>query len=131
MNKSGFTLIELIAVIVLISSIVLVTTIAIGKYTSYGFTTLDDQLEKQLFLSAKGYVSDNKKRLITNDKVIIKYEELKGNNYITNDLVDSDGNSCHNSYVVITKNNKKYKYTGCILCDNGYTNISYNNECVN
>jgi prepilin-type N-terminal cleavage/methylation domain-containing protein len=131
MNKRGFTLIELIAVIVLISSIALVTTVAIGKYTSYGFTSLDDQLEKQLVLSAKSYFSDNKKKLITNDKVIIKYEELKSNNYITNDLVDSNGNSCYNSYVVVTKNNKKYKYTGCISCDNGYTNIANNEECVN
>ena len=53
MNSKGFTLIELIAVIVLIAIVGLTASLAIGNYTSYGFSSINDQLDKQLVLSAK------------------------------------------------------------------------------
>ena len=52
---------------------------------------------------------------------------------MTNDLVDSNGNSCSKSYVVVKKelNKSDYTYTTCITCDNdGYSNISSKKECT-
>lgn len=123
MDTKGFTLIELVAVIVLISIALITTSLAIGNYTSYGFSTIDDQLDKQLILSAKMYYSDNILELKKQGNKTISYEKLKSNGYITNDLVDSNGNSCAKSYVVVYKENDEYNYKGCIICDNGYTNL--------
>ena len=60
MNNKGFTLIELIGVIVLIAIVGIVASLSIGNYTSYGFSTINDQLDNQLVLSAKMYYTDNK-----------------------------------------------------------------------
>ncbi len=123
MNNKGFTLIELIGVIVLIAIVGIVASLSIGNYTSYGFSTINDQLDKQLVLSAKMYYTDNKVELRKLGNKIISYETLKSSGYITNDMVDYDGNSCDKSYVVVYMEDNKYKYAGCIICDNGYVNL--------
>ena len=123
MNNKGFTLIELIGVIVLIAIVGIVASLSIGNYTSYGFSTINDQLDKQLVLSAKMYYTDNKVELRKLGNKIISYEALKSSGYITNDMVDYDGNSCDKSYVVVYMEDNKYKYAGCIICDDGYVNL--------
>lgn len=123
MNNKGFTLIELIGVIVLIAIVGIVASLSIGNYTSYGFSTINDQLDKQLVLSAKMYYTDNKVELRKLGNKIISYETLKSSGYITNDMVDYDGNFCDKSYVVVYMEDNKYKYAGCIICDNGYVNL--------
>ena len=123
MNNKGFTLIELIGVIVLIAIVGIVASLSIGNYTSYGFSTINDQLDKQLVLSAKMYYTDNKVELRKLGNKIISYETLKSSGYITNDMVDYDSNSCDKSYVVVYMEDNKYKYAGCIICDDGYVNL--------
>lgn len=123
MNEKGFTLIEFIAIIVLIAIVGIVASLVIGNYISYGFSTVNDQLDKQLVLSAKMYYADNKVELRKPGNKIVSYETLKSGGYITNDMVDYDGNSCNKSYVVVYMENNKYKYAGCIICDDGYTNL--------
>ena len=123
MNNKGFTLIELIGVIVLIAIVGIVASLSIGNYTSYGFSTINDQLDKQLELSAKMYYTDNEAELRKLGNKIISYETLKSSGYITNDMVDYDGNSCDKSYVVVYMEDNKYKYAGCIICDDGYVNL--------
>ena len=79
-------------------------------------------MDKQLVLSAKSYYSDNESSFKNVDEngVVIWYTTLKANDYITNELKDSNGNSCNKSYVVFRDN----KYTSCIICDNdGYKNV--------
>lgn len=123
MNSKGFTLIELIAVIVLIAIVGLTVSLAIGNYTSYGFSSINDQLDKQLVLSAKMYYTDNKVELKKLGDKRVSYETLKSSGYITNDMLDVEGNSCNKSYVVVYMEDNKYKYAGCIICDNGYVNL--------
>ena len=124
MNSKGFTLIELIAVIVLIAIVGLTVSLAIGNYTSYGFSSINDQLDKQLVLSAKMYYTDNKIELKKLGDKRVSYETLKSSGYITNDMLDADGNSCNKSYAVVYMEDNKYKYAGCIICDNGYVNLA-------
>ena len=131
-SKKGFTIIELLAAVVIVGIIISLAVIAINKYILQGRNTVDSQLEKQLVLAAKSYYTDNKTKLITNEDtgVVVWYTTLRAENYMTNDLVDSDGNSCAKSYVVVKKDNTKYSYSGCVLCDNnGYNNTKGKKEC--
>ena len=130
-KKKGFTIIELLAAIVIIGIILSIAIIAINKYILQGHNAVDSQIEKQLILGAKSYFSDNKTKFITDSDtgVVIWYTTLKANDYISNDLVDSDGNSCSKSYVVVKKDGSKYTYSGCVICDNGYNNTSDKKEC--
>ena len=132
-KSTGFTILELLAAVVIVGIILGLAVLAINKYIVQGHNTVDSQLEKSLVLAAKGYIGDNKKKLklIGEDGLVIWYTTLKSNNYIVNDLVDSNGNSCGKSYVFIAKNGSKYKYTGCVVCDNnGYNNTSGRSECT-
>ena len=132
-SKKGFTIIELLAAVVIVGIIISLAVVVINKYILQGRNTVDSQLEKQLILAAKSYYTDNKAKFITdNDNgVVVWYTTLKAENYMTNDLVDSDGNSCAKSYVVVKKDNTKYFYSGCVLCDNGgYNNTKGKEECT-
>ena len=108
-KKKGFTIIELLAAIVIVGILASVAVLVINRYILQGHDTVNKQLEKQLVLSAKSYYSDNESNFKNVDEngVIIWYTTLKANDYITNDLKDSDGNSCSKSYVVF-KDNKSF-----------------------
>ena len=127
-KKKGFTIIELLAAIVIVGILASVAVLVINRYILQGHDTVDNQLEKQLILSAKSYYSDNEKNFINVDDtgVVVWYTTLKANDYITNALEDSNGNSCSKSYVVVKDN----KYTGCIICDNGGYNNTKNEVCT-
>ena len=132
-SKKGFTIIELLAAVVIVGIIISLAVVVINKYILQGRNTVDNQIEKQLILSAKSYYTDNKTKFITDneDGVVVWYTTLKAENYMDNDLVDSDGNSCGKSYVVVKKDNTKYSYSGCVLCDNGgYNNTKGKEECT-
>lgn len=131
-ERKGFTILELLAAVVIVGIIVTLAIIAINKYVLQGHNAIDNQIEKQLILATKNYYSDNKTKFINIDEkgVVVWYTTLNANNYISNDLVDSNGNSCAKSYVVVKKDKSKYSYTGCIICDNdGYNNTKDKKEC--
>ena len=129
----GFTIIELLVCVVILGIIISLAVMAIDKYIIQGHVSIDKQLDRQLELSAKNYLTDNKNTLAVDDSLIVWYTTLKSNDYMTNDLIDSKGNSCSKSYVVVKKelNKSDYTYTTCITCDNdGYSNISSKKECT-
>lgn len=131
-ERKGFTILELLAAVVIVGIIVTLATLTIGKYIKQGHDTIDNQIEKQLILASKDYFNDNKTKFINIDEkgIVVWYTTLNANNYISNDLVDSNGNSCAKSYVVVKKDKSKYSYTGCIICDNdGYNNTKDKKEC--
>ena len=131
-SKKGFTIIELLAAVVIVGIIISLAIIAINKYILQGRNAVDNQLEKQLILASKNYFNDNKTKFINIDEkgVVVWYTTLKAENYMSNDLVDSNGNSCAKSYVVVSKDKTKYSYIGCIMCDNdGYNNTKDKKEC--
>lgn len=131
-ERKGFTILELLAAVVIVGIIATLAIIAINRYVLQGHNVIDNQIEKQLILATKNYYSDNKTKFINIDEkgVVVWYTTLNANNYISNDLVDSNGNSCAKSYVVVKKDKSKYSYTGCIICDNdGYNNTKDKKEC--
>ncbi len=130
-SKKGFTIIELLAAVVIVGIIISLAVIVIDKYILQGRNAVDNQIEKQLILAAKSYYSNNKTKFVTSDdNVVVWYTTLKAEDYMSNDLVDSNGNSCAKSYVVVGKDKTKYSYDGCVLCDNdGYNNTKGKELC--
>ena len=59
MNKKGFTLIELIGVIVLISLMVLIIIPTVDKVIKQGQEVANQQLESNILLAAQNWASDH------------------------------------------------------------------------
>lgn len=137
-NKKGFSLVELLIVIVIIGILAGIIIPSVTKYLKKGKEEYNKGLGTEIISVAKTYYSENKVELprgyineqgLPVNKVLISLSFLYNNNYITGTFQDSDGNSCvNNSYVIVEKDSDDYKYTACIKCDNGYE--SSNDSCI-
>lgn len=114
-NNKGFTLIEVLAVLVIL---VAITRIAIPTITSSMERTKErqnDAKKEMLAAYAEEYVQDNKNeiyKILVNgvNSCAISIEELKEKGYIKNDAeLDVDGNEI-NGYIIFDKSNNSYNY---------------------
>ena len=110
MNKKGFTLAELLGVIVLLSiiSIIAITTVDV-KLKEGRIKTCKAQ-EKNIFEGAKTWLIDNPNDL--NESKNVTIQALKDGGYLEEDLKNpmTDENYKDGTTVVITKNGEKYEY---------------------
>lgn len=119
-NKKGFTLIELIAVIVIIGILILVgipsVQFLINKSKNENIEASRDTLE----MAAKSYAVENKKILPKSIGQIkeISIKDLRDSNYLKEDIKNANNESCMKySYVRIFKYDKdKYKYITYLYC---------------
>ena len=133
-KNKGFTLVEILAVIVIISILATAVIAAISIYVKQGKDAYNKDLEDQAVLVSKNYFSDNP-GLLTNDYVTFK--ELAAKGYLSKDFIDAHDNSCmEKSYVKVDPektgdlNPNNAKYYACIICDNdGYNNTEDNKNC--
>lgn len=126
MKKNGFTLIELIGVIVLISAIALILVPAVSTSLKKGADRADKIAKENIEMAAKNWSLDNKDKLKTTCYVSV--QTLKTDGYLDNDDIKLPSDSTKNlngSVVVITVENKDnktvYKYE--------YKDASSDNEC--
>ena len=127
-NRKGFTLVEVLAVIVIIgilSAVVIPLTI---KYINQGKDNYYKSLEKEVTLIARNYYTTNKNEFPMGqyDKsgnplyiTQVTIDRLKSAGLITNDVVDTDGNAC-TGYVRVENKNGEYEYTPCLICNDKY-----------
>ena len=116
----GFSLVELLAVVVIL-----------GIICTFGITTTYVLVEKAketktnndkntISMAAQSYVQNNKNLVpkIIGESVNIKVSDLRTNNYLTEDIKNSKGESCmENSYVRVYKlSNTEYIYTAYLYC---------------
>ena len=134
-SKKGFTLVEVLGVLVIIGVLALIAVPKITEYMQNGKTRYNEKLGGQLLLSGKSYFSDNKQDLPTtaNDKKYsyITWDELDSEKYTTNKLTDSEGRDCSKSYVYVKasiKNPGKYEYTPCLICEDTAGNVTNHNK---
>ena len=135
-TQKGFTFVEILAVVVLISILVAIAIPVVSKYVGKGKDTYNVSLKEQLELAGKSYFSHNKillpvKKSNYIDKVATSYvlePTLRTTNYLTKELVDSDGRNCQKSYVFVRQdeNTTKNKYHACLICED--KNYSENDE---
>lgn len=114
LNNKGFTLVELLAVIVILLAISMVAIPNITASLEKNKNKLSDSQKKIIVSSAELFISENKNSLgyysnFMNGACCLSTDTLKDNNYITDeDLKDSNGNTLvgYINYV-----NSKYEFT--------------------
>ena len=123
-KKKGFTVVELLTVIVIIGimAAIAIPTVTgiIQKSRKQYYKTVEDNLK----LAGIDYYSKNSKNRPKNrlDSATVSLKDLSNGSYIK-DVVDHKGNACdiEKSKVVITKNaNGKYDYQACLVCGEEY-----------
>ena len=119
MNKKGFTLVELLAVLVVMGIII---TIGVPIFTKYVNKTSDNyyvSLEKSLLNSAKDYLSENSNyypKAVGDVNVVFGTNII--NSAIMDKITDEKGNDCSSASKVYVKklDKAKYEYTVCLIC---------------
>lgn len=120
MNKKGFTLIELVGTILILSLVVLIAIPAISRSLNKGVNNVDEQLKRNIELAAENWASDNKNQLPTtqNGTKTVSTATLKADGYLNGNIIKPSANQIiQNSCVTIKKTNatnaakSAYKYT--------------------
>lgn len=124
-NKKGFTMVELLATIVILGILSSMAIVAVTKVIVKSKDTKMIQQKNSLEMAAKSYLEANRDRLpkgIGEERIIYAYE-LKDANYLKEKIKDSSGQDCtgssdtKKSYVKVYKYSKtEYTYTTILHC---------------
>ena len=121
-KRHGFTVVELLCVIVIIGLLVTMSIIAVTKYIEK--SKVDSKLaqEKLINSACETYITDNKDKApkTIGDSTNITLKELKEKNYITEDIYNASKESCmKNSYVRVYKlSQKEFSFLPYLYCGN-------------
>lgn len=125
LNRKGFTLVELLAVLVILIAIMAIAIPTISSSLERTKVKQDRSRIKVIESAAELYVSDHKNDIYTTlgsgDECFIKISDI---DYLTSEeMEDSDGNSLGEHYVKFTRPNE-YEYvkdvSGLIECATGH-----------
>ncbi len=116
MNRKGFTLIELIGVIVILALLTLIIVPNVVTYLQKGISDSKEYQEESIILSAKNWASDHKNELPEKGNPLkLQLSVLQEGGYLDNSIKDPetgdviDPNS--KCVVISTENGKKYDYS--------------------
>lgn len=108
LNNKGFTLVELLAVLVILLAIMGIAIPSISSSLERTKAKQNEVRYKMIESAAEQYVTDHKNavygKLGSNTKCFILVSKLKEYGYLTDDeMKDADGASLSTKYVVFTK----------------------------
>ncbi|MBQ8535228.1 MAG: type II secretion system protein [Bacilli bacterium] len=119
-NRKGFSLVELLAVIVILGLIAAIGITATSFLVDKAKSEKMDSQKNTVTLSAQTYLQNNKNLVpkIIGESKIIKVSDLRKLNYLDEDIKNNEGESCmEKSYVRVYKlSNTEYTYTTFLYC---------------
>lgn len=110
MNRRGFTLVELLAVIVILAAILAIVLPSVSQTLKRSKDTIYDIQIYDILKSTYDYSLKNLKLLPENKKTYITLNELKKNGFIENDLKNPKTNKIFNNDLVISIENVGSRY---------------------
>lgn len=119
-NDKGFTLVEMIGIIILLTVIMLVVTPAMISTLKSTNTKKFNSFKDNLKIAVENYIVDNSK--LSDSEVSVTFEELLEKKYIeeipsipSDDPLAEDGNTelTGESFVIATKDTNGYTYQLC------------------
>ena len=115
MNKKGFTLVELLVTIVIISIISGLCVVAYSEFFNRSNPLFYQALEENIELAASDYVLDHRDITpIGNETLEINLGDLEDEKYVEK-VIDVNGKQC-NGKIIVFRENKKYRYEVCLDC---------------
>ena len=121
-NKKGFTIIELLAVILIISILLIIAAPTVMKYMKKGTQSYYRSLESEVKVAGGEYVETYRSLLPQNigHVRVVDLAELESNKYI-DPVKDEKGNSCIGQVTIEKTKTDSYDYYSCIKCGDYYT----------
>ncbi len=113
-ESKGFTLVEVLAVIVIVGILSTIGIVAVTKLVSKAREEEKNQQEKMLLLAAKSYYQDHRKELNTNSapptSICVKIGELKSKlgSYLNESVDKVNDNDC---IIIEIPSQGKYEYS--------------------
>ena len=104
MNKKGFTLVELIGVVVILGLIALVAFPALLNQIDSSKKQISDSQKEIIISAAKSYVDENKNDYADKSTFEIPVNDLIKNNYLSKGIISSFSDN----EVIVTFNNGTY-----------------------
>ena len=119
MNKKGFTLVELIGVVVILGLIALIAFPALLNQINTSKNEVSESVRELVISSSKSYVENDTQ--LAPKKYCITFEELIDGGYLTEGIVSSERDKLQNKRVMVTYYNNKYNYElvdskDCYIC---------------
>ena len=119
-NNKGFSLVELLAAMIILSIIGVITIVGVTRYINSSKEQKTTQNKKNVSLAAELYLQANRDLYpkLIGEKKRIQLSELRNANYIKEDVTDEQGYDCmKESYVLVTKlAENEYSYITQLYC---------------
>ena len=127
-NRKGFTLVELLAVVLLVALLLLIAVPAIMRYMKQGTRSYYHSIENEMKVSGMDYMESYRTLLPRqiNHVTVVELDELVDNKYI-DPVLDEKGNTCTGQVAIKKLRNNNYEYHSCLVCGEYYS--SEEQEC--
>lgn len=109
LDNRGFTLVELLAVLVILIAIMSIAIPSISSSLERSKTKQDEGKKKILESAAELFVTDYKNQIGANP-CYITMDELVSNNYISDDALEMSNGNLFDGYIKYDKSNNSYVY---------------------
>ena len=119
-RKRGFTMVELLAVIVIVGVISVLGIVGVSRYISDARNAKEQEEKDNIAMAARLYMQANRELLprTIGDSTSVQVSELRRTNYLKEDVKDQYGKSCmKKSFVRVYKlDEKEYSYRTYLYC---------------